>query len=380
MKKKLLALVLSVMCVASLVACGGGAASSAAEAPAESKEEAAPAESKEEAAPAESQEEAPAEEAAAEPAGDVITIQVGYENNPGEPLDIGCNAWKEKLDEISDGSIKIELFPSSQLGGKVDAMDMMQMGEPVAYITDGSFLGDYGAPELSIFGAPYLFTSYDDLHKIPQTEWWQEQMDLLAQNGLHVITTNWEYGVRNLMTVKPVRKFDDLSGMIIRTPQNVVQVKTFEYMGAAPTGMALGDVYTATQQGTIEGMENPIATLYGQTYYEVAKYLTMTEHLFVLTQFVMSNDVWNSLTEQQQQWLTEAGDFGGEANNKAQVELTEKFIQEMKDQGVEVIELDDAEKQKFIDSVDGLYSDPEVTAKWRENLRDVIKEQVAAVG
>lgn len=361
MKKKILALMMSAVMAAGLMACGGSTASSTADAAADTAEEAV-------------------EETAAEPAGDAIVIQVGYENNPGEPLDIGCNAWKEKLDEISDGSIKVELYPSSQLGSKVDAMDQMQMGEPVAYITDGSFLGDYGAPEMSIFGAPYLFTSYDDLHKIPQTEWWQEQMDLLAQSGLHVITTNWEYGVRNLMTVKPVRTFEDLSGMIIRTPQNVVQVKTFEYMGASPTGMALGDVYTSTQQGTIEGMENPIATLYGQTYYEVAKYLTMTEHLFVLTQFVMSNDVWESLTPDQQAWLTEAADYGGEKNNEAQNELTAQYIEEMQAQGVEVIELDDAEKQKFIDSVDGLYSDPEVTANWRENLRDVIKEQVAAVG
>jgi len=373
MKKKLIAvLVAGTMAIAGLTACGGSSASSAASSAAPASSEAAAPASSEAAAPAES--EAPAEEAAA-PAADAIVIQVGYENNPGEPLHTGCEAWKKKIDEISDGSITIELYPSSQLGGKVDAIDMMQMGEPVAYITDGSFLADYGAPELSIMSAPYMFTSWDQLHTLVEGEWFKEQEAILAQNGIHVLTKHMEYGIRQLMTVKPVRTLEDLSGMIIRTPQNTVQLKTFEYLGAAPTGMALGEVYTATQQGTIEGMENPVPTLYGASYYEVAKYLTKSAHLYMMGQFVMSEDVWNSLSEQQQQWLSESADYGMEVFNQEAQKLIDSEIAEMEEKGVEVIELDDAERQKFIDASVGLFSDPEVAGNWREGLRDLVIEQ-----
>lgn len=368
--KKVLSVALALSMVAGLAACGGSkpAETTAAATEAAATEAAAAAET--EAAAEESKEEAAA------PAADAIVIQVGYENNPGEPLDLGCKAWQEKLDEISDGSIRIELFPSSQLGSKTDAMDQMQMGENVAYITDGSFLGDYGAPEMSILAGPYLFTEWEQYWQLMETDWWKEQEELLAQAGLHIITGNWAYGERNLMTTKPVQSLDDLKGLIVRTPQNTIQMKTFEYMGAAPTGMALGDVYTATQQGTIEGMENPMATLYGQAYYEVAKHLTKTKHLLMPIQFVMSETVWQSLTPDQQKWLTEAANYGGEVESEEQFKSAAEYQKKMEEQGVTVYELSDEEMQKFIDASAAVYDDPAVTANWREGLYDYVRDMV----
>ena len=369
--KKFMTAALALTCVAAMTACGGSKPAATTAAPAATTAAAAETKAAETKA-----EEKPAETQAAAPAADAIVIQVGYENNPGEPLDLGCKAWQEKLDEISDGSIKIELFPSSQLGSKKDAMDQMQMGEKVAYITDGSFLGDYGAPEMSILAGPYLFTEWDQYWKLMETDWWHEQEALLAQSGLHIITGNWAYGERNLMTTKPVQTLDDLKGLIVRTPQNTIQMKTFEYLGAAPTGMALGDVYTATQQGTIEGMENPMATLYGQVYYEVAKYLTKTKHLLMPIQFVMSEDVWQSLTPDQQKWLTEAANYGGEVESEEQFKSAADYQKQMEEAGVTVYELSDEEMQKFIDASAAVYNDPAVTVNWRDGLYDYVRDMV----
>jgi len=358
--KKIICLLLAITCLFALTACSGTGASSSA-AGSSSGAASSGAASSDVSAPA------PAE---------TVVIQVGYENNPGEPLDLGCRAWKEKLDEISDGSIRVDLFPSSQLGSKKDAMDQMQMGENVAYITDGSFLGDYGAPEMSILAGPYLFTEWDQYWKLMETDWWAEQEELLAQNGLHIITGNWAYGVRNLMTTKPVQTLDDLKGLIVRTPQNTIQMKTFEYLGAAPTGMALGDVYTATQQGTIEGMENPMATLFGQAYYEVAKHLTLTRHLLMPSQFVMSQSVWQSLTPEQQTWLTEAADYGGVVETEEQFKSAADYQKQMEDFGVTVYTLSDTEMQRFIDASAAVYDDPAVTGSWRDGLYGYVSDMV----
>ena len=307
-------------------------------------------------------------------ADDVIVIQAGYGNNPGEPTDTAMQKWAELLEERSGGTMKLELFPSSQLGSQEDLTDQIQMGEPIICITDPSWLDRYGAPEAIIAAAPYIYNDWDECWKLQESDWWQEQIDLLAENGIRILTDNWAYGERNLMTTKPVRTLEDLKGLIIRTPSSPIYMKAYEDMGAAPTAMALGDVYTATQQGTIEGMENPLATLYGQAYYEVAKYLTMTSHVKMPIHWITNEDFFQSLTPEQQQWLCETGDEAGEYNNQLQDELAAQYLEDMKAEGVEVIELDEEEFNKFADAAREVYSDPDVTAQWRDGLYDYVRE------
>ncbi len=358
--KKTLALLLTVVMVLGLTACGG-----------EKKEEAAaPAPS----APSASTPAAPAAPAEVTPE---VVVQIAYENFPGEPTDLACNEWARLIEEKSGGTMKAEIFHSGQLGSKTDLLDQMQMGEPVITLGDGSFWADYGAPEISITAAPYIYDNWDQAWKLLETDWYQEQVDLLAQNGLRILTANWAYGERNLMTTVPVRTFNDLKGVIVRTPNNVIQMRTWEAMGAAPTAMALNDVYTATQQGTIDGMENPMATLYGQSYYEVAKYITMTAHQLMPTQWCTSESFFQSLTAEQQKILCEAGDEAGIYQNQKQDEMLADYIAKMEAAGVEIIELDPAEKQKFVDAASTIYSDPDVTGAWRDGLFDMIREVIA---
>ena len=311
------------------------------------------------------------------PKADAVVVQIAYENNPGEPTDLAANEWKRLIEEKSNGSMTVELFPSSQLGSKTDLVDQMQMGEGIIHIGDASFWADYGAPEMSIASAPYIYDNWDQYFKLLETDWWQSQVDLLAENGLRIVTSDWEYGTRELMTTKPVRTLDDLSGMIIRTPNNVMQMKTWEEMGAAPTAMALGDVYTATQQGTIDGMENPIATLYGQAYYEVAKYITMIDYIRRPVQRITSESWFQSLTEEQQQIICEAGDEAGLFNNQKQDEMLEQYISDMQANGVEVITPDDVEMARFKEAALKIYDNADVTANWSDGLYENIRSMIS---
>lgn len=356
--KRTLAILMASAMALSMTACGSSSSAPAAE----EKEEAASTSTEETAAPVD---------------GDAVVIQIAYENNPGEPIDLGCNEWKRLIEERSNGTMTVELFPSSQLGSKTDLVDQMLMGEGIIHIGDGAFWADYGAPELGIISAPYIYDDWSQYHKLLTTDWWQEQVDLLADAGLRITTANWEYGVRELMTTKEVKTVDDLNGLIIRTPDNVMQMKTWEMMGAAPTAMALGDVYTATQQGTIDGMENPMATLYGQAYYEVAKYITMIDYIRMPIQWITSEQWFQSLTPEQQQILCETGDEAGLFHNQKQDEMLDQYIADMESNGVEIIYPDDAEQARFKEAAQKIYENKDVTANWSEGLYDKIREMIA---
>ena len=266
-------------------------------------------------------------------AADEVVLRVGYGNNPGEPFDLGCQKWKELIEERSGGKFKIELYPSSQLGSKDDVMDQMVAGEPVATLTDGAFFYDRGIKDMGIVFGPFLYDNWEQAFKLADSKWFKDQADLVAKNAhLKIIGADWRYGARHTLTTKPVTKLADLKGMKIRVPTNNIQVKGFEVLGATPTPMALGDVYTSLQQGTIDGVENPIPVLYNGKFHEVAKYLLLDAHVYNVTNLVVGTDFYDSLTEEQQKLLVEtchdAGVYQNEIVEKSETELLEQFKKE----------------------------------------------------
>ena len=249
------------------------------------------------------------EPAADEPEGETaeqpITISLSHEANPGEGRYLAAEKWKELVEERSGGSITVNLYPSSQLGSKDDVMEQILMDEPILLNTDGSFLCEYGAPEIAILSMPYVFDTWDQVDELMASDWFAEQEAQLAENGIRVVNANWVLGERQLITTKPVYELADLKGMKIRVPNNTMSVVEFECFGAASTPMALGDVYTSLQQGTIDGQENPIDFLYNGGYGEVCDYVTLTGHVKMPLQWVMSENVWNRMSANQQEILVE---------------------------------------------------------------------------
>lgn len=308
-----------------------------------------------------------------------IVLSLAHESNIGESITVAAEKWKELVEERSGGSIQIDLFPASQLGSKADVVEQILMGEPIIQETDGSFLCEYGAPEVSILSMPYVFDTWDQAWKLLETDWFAEQEAQLQDKGIRVVSANWMLGERQLITTKPVYQVSDLKGMKIRVPSNAMSVAEFECFGATSTPMPVGEVYTAIQQGTVDGQENPVGFLYGGAYYEVCKYLTLTGHVKMPIQWVMSESVWNSMSAEQQKILVEAGNEAGLLNNELCLGSEEETIQKFRDQGVTVIELDSEALQGFKDAIVPLYSNPEVTGGWSDpdlyhTIRDIVSQ------
>jgi tripartite ATP-independent transporter DctP family solute receptor len=302
-----------------------------------------------------------------------VVVQIAYENNPGEQVDQACHQWKTILEKMSGGQFDVQLFPSSQLGSKDQLIDQIQSGMNVVTIADGSFLGQRGAPDLGIVFAPYIFSSWDDCWKLEKSDWWKQQMALVEKNGIKAVTANWIYGDRETNTKKPIRTPDDFNGIKIRVPNTPIQIEGMRVMGAIPTPMALGDVYTAMQQGVIDGMENPLATIYGQKTYEVAKYITMDAHIKNFSIWICSTTWFNSLTPDQQKWLCESGDQAGLYNNKIAQQDQQKIVDELKAKGVEIINLTPDQLKAFQEKAKGFYNYPDIKKMFSPGLYDTVK-------
>lgn len=304
-------------------------------------------------------------------------LQVAFENSISEPVGQGWEKAQEIIKEKSGGKMAIEIYPDSQLGDKSSLIDSMLLGENVCTLADGAFYADYGVPDFGIVFGPFLFDSWDQVWKLVDSDWYKEQCDKLEEKGLKIIASNWIYGERHTLTNVPVNTVDDLKGLKIRVPSNEIQSKGFDVLGATSTGMALGDVYQALQTKTIDGAENPLATLYGRKLHEVAKYLILDGHVKNFTTWVVSADWFNSLPEEQQTWLLETAEEAGEYNNEVQQAADAEYLQKMKDEGVTIVEPSEEVLAGFKEKAQPFY---EMGADfgWSDGLYDTVKKAMGA--
>ncbi len=321
--------------------------------------------------------EQPAEQTEAETPAEKVTLQIGFENSMSEPIGQALQKWADLVDEKSGGTMEIVLYPDSQLGSKTDLIDSMLLGENVATLADGAFYADYGVPDFGIVFGPFLFDNWDQCWTLIESDWYKEQEAKLQEKGLKLLASNWAYGARHTLTVAPVNTVEDLAGMKIRVPSNQIQTIGFNALGAAATGMSLGDVYQALQTKTIDGAENPLATLYGRKLQEVAKNLILDGHVLNFTTWVCSNDWFNSLTEEQQNILTETGKEAGIYNNQIQQESEADYLQKMKDEGVTVVEPSEEVIAGFREKAQSFYEQGS-TFGWSEGLYDTVRAAMGA--
>lgn len=302
-----------------------------------------------------------------------IVISVGYPDNPDTPHDKSCNLWKEKLEELSGGTMTMELYPSDQLGSKNDLIDQMMAGQPVVTIADGAFYADRGAYDMGITFGPYLFDDWDDCWALTDSDWWRGQCDQLADLGITIIADNWVSGARHTMTTFPVNTPEDLKHKKIRVPDNTIQIKGFEALEATATPMNLTDVYTALQQGTIDGVENPLVTLTSNAFQEVCKYVVLDGHVLNFATWCTGTEFYDTLTDEQKGWLLEAGEEAGLYSQKQAEQSDEEALKILKEAGVTVKELSKDEKEKFKEAAMSFYENPEVTENWSKDLYKTVR-------
>ena len=308
-------------------------------------------------------------QAAAEPAADPIVISVGYDNNPGEPLDLACQEWKRLVEEKTNGSIVFELYPSSQLGSMADLIDQALSGDAVIMNVNTGHFADLGVNGFDVVMAPYLITSFEDYDKVHESDWWKGKEEELEDVGLKIVSGPWHYGVRHLLSKRPVETVADMKGLKVRTPQKTCLIRGMEALGAVAVPMSLNEVYVALQQGTIDAVENPLDVLYNGSFFEVAKELTLTAHSFDVCEWSIGTKFFETLTPEQQQAILESGEEAAQYFNANIGTASDEALEKLKAEGVKVHELTDL--QEFRDASEKYFDAPEFAA-WPDDLRDTI--------
>ena len=335
MKKKLISAVLCAVMTASLVAgcglSGGSSASSSAPAAEPAAEAEAPAEG--EAAPAAS--------------GDVIKLTMA-EVNPLENTVCGAMdlKFKEEVERLSGGQIEIDLNGGGTLGVEADILDGMIGGTGTVDICRISAfaLTSYGTKKSVLLSLPYTFADRNHYWNFANSELGQEFLNESEELGLGVKGLYFgEEGFRHFFTVadKPIASPADMKGMKIRVSNDPIMTKMVQSLGATPSPVSMSEIYSSMQNGTIDGAEQPTVNYAGNSFQEVGPNLTLDGHTLGAMMTIITDKAWNSLNEEQQGWILEAGKTASDYCREVSEQKEKEVLEQLKADGINVIDITD---------------------------------------
>ncbi len=285
---------------------------------------------------------------------DEVTINIANSVTKDHPVSAGHIKFEELVEERTNGAVQVEIFFNGTFGSGLQIVEAVQSGSVQAGESSLSSLATL-VPEVQYTGLPFSFDSRDHAFAWTETDFAQQIKDkILEKSGCYLLA--WlENGIRQLSSgSKPVTCPDDLKGLKIRVMDSPIYIEMFTQMGASPTPMAFSEVYTALQQGTVDGQDNPYATFVSSRFYEVQKYFTNLSHTFDFTGFVMSNDFLQSLNEPTRELIIECGKEAQQASYEFAVESDERMVQIIKDNGMEIYTPTEEERELFRESVSGM--------------------------
>ncbi len=289
----------------------------------------------------------------ASPALAETTLRIGTVLAPDDPMGQGLDKFAAEVKEATGGEVVVEVFHNSQLGDTTEMLDQARAGANVGTVTDVARLSSF-VPSLAIMSAPFLFDTYEQADKFALSDAYLGWGDELAEKaGLVMLASNWYQGARHALTQKPISTPADLAGVRMRTIGAPVWIETIRAMGAEPTPIAWGEVYSALQLGSIDAAEAQPTAIWGAKLYEVIKYVTKTGHIQLVTALVISADSWNQLSDEHRAIVRQLAVENGRYASGLTIELGEEAMTKVADTGVEVNEVDLA---PFKDAVAGVYS------------------------
>ncbi|WP_319517910.1 C4-dicarboxylate TRAP transporter substrate-binding protein [uncultured Martelella sp.] len=268
------------------------------------------------------------------------TLNVNTALATNDPLYKGLEAFRDNVAEASDGALEVRLFPNSQLGPDEDVLEQARAGAPVAVVVDGGRLAVF-VNEFGVLGAPYLANGYEGIRKVVTSDLFDEWAEKLHDDaGLDVLSFNWWQGERHLLTNVEITGPEDLSGIRMRTPGAPVWTGTIEAMGATPTPLPWGEVYSGLSSKVIDGAEAQLPAVVGAKLDEVITYVTKTGHINLITGLITSAAWVDSLPEDLQTVLHEEALKAGDIASYGTQDALESLEAQLVESGVTVNEID----------------------------------------
>ncbi len=233
-----------------------------------------------------------------------LVLKLGETHPPDYPTTLGDKKFAELVTERTKGRIKVEVYPSSQLGEEKAVIEQVQLGAIAFTRVSSAPLAEFNKP-LGVCALPYLFNSTDHMWKVLTGPDGQKMLDGLAASKF-IGLCYYDPGARSFYSTKPIKSLDDMKGLKIRVQQNKINMDLMQAIGASATPMPYGQVFSALQTGVIDGAENNFPSYLTANHYQVAKYYLVDQHQMVPEVLVMSKVVWDKLSDEDKKIIKQA--------------------------------------------------------------------------
>jgi C4-dicarboxylate-binding protein DctP len=292
-----------------------------------------------------------------------IVIKFSHVVAPDTPKGKAAEKFKALAEERTHGRVRVELYPNSQLYKDKEELEALQLGAVQMLAPSLSKFGPLGIKEFEAFDLPYIFPSTEALRRVTDGPVGRDLLKKLEPKGILGLAY-WDNGFSIITSNKPIRKLEDLKGVKMRIQSSKVLEATYRHIGALPQIMAFSEVYQALQTGVVDAVETTPSNSYTQKFYEVQKYLTVSDHTYIGYAVVVNKKFWEGLPADIRAALESAMKDATIYCNEIAEKENEEALAKIKASGdIELIVLSDQEK-----------------AEWRKGLLPVHEEMASRIG
>ena len=288
----------------------------------------------------------------------VIRLTLGHGLDTNHPVHQAMLHMATTLDQLSDGSMRIDIYPNRQLGAERELIELLQIGSLDLTKVSASPLESF-SPDMGVFSVPFVFRDSAHFWRVANGDIGRELLLSLERVRLRGLTY-YDAGSRSFYTTsKPIHSPDDLVGMKIRVQKSKTSVAMIDALGGAATPIDWGELYTALQQGVVDGAENNPPSFHLSRHYEASNFFSLDEHTFVPDVLLVSTNAWQKLDGEQRNWLQQAALDSALVQRRLWAKATEAALAAVQGAGIEVIRPD---KRPFRDAVAPMHAAYEGTS------------------
>ena len=284
---------------------------------------------------------------------DVKVLNLAHNLPRSHPVHKGILTFQKVLREKSGGKLQIKIFPDGQLGSEREALELLQIGSVAITKVSAAIVSNF-VPDYNALSIPYIFRDKEHYFKVLEGEIGKSLLKKGSQYWLRGLCF-YDAGSRSFYTKnKPIRTPDDLKGLKIRVMNNQTSINMVNTLGGSATPMAYGELYSAIEQGVVDGAENNPPSFVSSNHYEVSKFYTLDEHSSIPDVLLISTKYWDKLSEQEKKWIQEAANESAQAQKKFWNDSVEASMKKAKEAGVEIIR---PKKSLFADKAKSVLDD-----------------------
>jgi len=292
----------------------------------------------------------------------------------GDSHTVAMTAFADKVKELSNGSVTCKVYSDGTLFSSENEFDAIMKGDAdIAYISFPTLATQKGLEWCSMFASGYFWSSYDHMTSTLNGDIGKTKVFPIIEEKTNVIPLSCFYlGARVVNTrAKRIDSYADMKGLLLRMPNSATWLHLGEALGANPTPLSFSELYTALQTGAIDGQDNPLPTDVSAKFYEVTKYVAITNHVVDCILPCINKDTWNKLSDAQKKAVNDAMEYARTVNDKARIDEESKDIKTLKEKGLTVTHPDLTEFKK---NVTAYYTNhPEQTSAWNMDLYNQIQ-------